>query len=250
MPGILQGLHLVSDSSTEQADKVQTMQLELQAAVEVQKTLPICHGPPVTVQSVKSNVGYKLSPTQSVVGNNDVLQSRPEVLHPQSFKDSIQFQERLFHTHVNYNTGFLEKKYRCHFISKRFQTPARRHTDLKLEDSGFSSHIEASPDKDPLLHWAFLVYTGAPRSSHSGISVSPGCPTLSLPPRHWSPRQNSAGKDQRFRLVCATCWRDSGTELDLPGRWLCPLWTRCRVCPYVVKPASAPFLWCSYNTAP
>lgn len=56
MPGILQGLHLVSDSPAEQADKVQTMQLELKAAVEVQKTLPICHGPPVKVQSVKSSV--------------------------------------------------------------------------------------------------------------------------------------------------------------------------------------------------
>lgn len=56
MPGILQGLHLVSDSPTEQADKVQPMQLELQAAVEVQKTLAICHGPPGAVQSVTSSV--------------------------------------------------------------------------------------------------------------------------------------------------------------------------------------------------
>lgn len=56
MPGILQGLHLVSDSTTEQADKVQTMQLELQAAVEVQKTLSIRNCPPKTVQSGKSSV--------------------------------------------------------------------------------------------------------------------------------------------------------------------------------------------------
>lgn len=56
MPGVLQGLHLVSDPPTEQADKVQTMQLKLQAAVEVEKTLPICHGPPVTVQSGESSV--------------------------------------------------------------------------------------------------------------------------------------------------------------------------------------------------
>lgn len=56
MPGILQRLHLVSDSPAEQADKVQTMQLELQAAVEVQKALPIRHGPPKTAQRVLSQV--------------------------------------------------------------------------------------------------------------------------------------------------------------------------------------------------
>lgn len=54
MSGILQGLHLVRDSPAEQADKVQTMQLELQAAVEVQKALPIRHSPPRTVQAVLS----------------------------------------------------------------------------------------------------------------------------------------------------------------------------------------------------
>lgn len=56
MPGILQRLHLVSDSPAEQADKVQTMQLELQAAVEVQKALPIRHSPPRTAQGVLSQV--------------------------------------------------------------------------------------------------------------------------------------------------------------------------------------------------
>lgn len=46
MPGILQGLHLVADSPTEQADKVQAVQLEFQAAVQVQKALPIRYSPP------------------------------------------------------------------------------------------------------------------------------------------------------------------------------------------------------------
>lgn len=36
--------------------------------------------------------------------------------------------------------------------------------------------------------------------------------------------------------------RRTGGRMALPCRWLCPLWTHCRVCPYVVKPASAPFL--------
>lgn len=46
MPGVLQGLHLVADSPAEQTDKVQAMQLELQTAVQVQKTLSIRYSPP------------------------------------------------------------------------------------------------------------------------------------------------------------------------------------------------------------
>lgn len=53
------------------------------------------------------------------------------------------------------------------------------------------------PDKDPLLHWASPVCTGAPQSSHSGISVSLECPTLSLPPQRWSLHQSSAEEHVR-----------------------------------------------------
>ena len=46
VPGVLQGLQLVADAPVEQADEVQAVQLELQTAVQVQKALAVCHGPP------------------------------------------------------------------------------------------------------------------------------------------------------------------------------------------------------------
>lgn len=58
MPGILQGLHLVADSSAEQADEVQAVQLEFQTAVQVQKALPIRHSPPEKAQTKISTVNY------------------------------------------------------------------------------------------------------------------------------------------------------------------------------------------------
>lgn len=65
---------------------------------------------------------------QSAVGNKDVLQCRPEVLHPQSFKDSIQLQERLFHTHVNYDTRFLENKRVSFQVIKHPMSCEKPHT--------------------------------------------------------------------------------------------------------------------------
>lgn len=38
----------------------------------------------------------------------NILQCRPEVLHPQSLKDSVQLQERLLHTHIYNYTRLLE----------------------------------------------------------------------------------------------------------------------------------------------
>lgn len=46
MAGVLQSLHLIANAAVQEADEVEAVKLELQGAVEVQQSLPVCHSPP------------------------------------------------------------------------------------------------------------------------------------------------------------------------------------------------------------
>lgn len=48
---VVQSLQLVSHTTVQQADEVESMQLELQTAVQIQQPLAICHSPSVSAHT-------------------------------------------------------------------------------------------------------------------------------------------------------------------------------------------------------